>query len=150
MTVEGGEQGHEDRASGPNGSGAAHAFLHPSLACFVLLAKFLGTPADAEQIAHERGKGGDPYSLEDLSRIAKRFDLIARIRNASLAEVRKVPLPALAVNLSGYLIQKGPVIKDGETVGITPTEKIHVRYKIRGHSLGTPVMVLGYDAEEIG
>jgi ATP-binding cassette, subfamily B, bacterial HlyB/CyaB len=59
-----GELGHGDHASGPDGAGAAQAFLHPSLACFVLLAKFLGVPADPEQIAHERGKGDDPYSLE--------------------------------------------------------------------------------------
>jgi subfamily B ATP-binding cassette protein HlyB/CyaB len=43
--------------------------LDPALACFVLLARFLGTPADPRQIGHDRGKGEDPYSLEDLSRI---------------------------------------------------------------------------------
>ena len=107
----------------PDTLGAARPFAHPSLACFVLLAKFLGTPADPEQIAHERGRGDDPYSLEDLARIAKRLDLIARIKATTLAEVRKVPLPALAETIGGdavillkieeeslnprYLIQRG-------------------------------------------
>ena len=117
------ELGQGNHASGPDGAGAALPFAHPSLACFVLLAKFLGTPADPEQIAHERGKGEDPYSLEDLARIAKRLDLIARIKDTKRAEVRKVPLPALAETVGGdaviilkieneslnprYLIQRG-------------------------------------------
>ncbi len=68
----------------------------PSLACFVLLAKFLGVPADPEQIAHDRGKGLDPYSLEDLSRIARKLGLIARLRGGVLAaDLHKLPLPAL-------------------------------------------------------
>ena len=96
MNIADGEVGYDDHAPGPDGAGVAQPFAHPSLACFVLLAKFLGTPADAEQIAHERGKGEDPYSLEDLNRIAKRLDLIARIKSAPIAEFRKVPLPALA------------------------------------------------------
>ena len=29
--------------------------LDPALSCFVLLARFLGVPADPGQIAHERG-----------------------------------------------------------------------------------------------
>jgi ATP-binding cassette, subfamily B, bacterial HlyB/CyaB len=123
VNIADGEVGHDDHASGPDGAGVAQAYAHPSLACFVLLAKFLGTPADPEQIAHERGKGDDPYSLEDLSRIAKRLDLIARIKTATLAEVRKVPLPALSETAGGdavillkiedeslnprYLIQRG-------------------------------------------
>ena len=51
-----------------------------ALVCFVLLAKFLGIPADPSQIAHDRGKGDDPYTLEDLARVAKKLGLIARIR----------------------------------------------------------------------
>jgi ATP-binding cassette, subfamily B, bacterial HlyB/CyaB len=96
-----GEVGHDAHASGPDGVGVAQPYAPPSLACFVLLAKFLGTPADPEQIAHERGKGDDPYSLEDLSWIAKRLDLIARIKVAPFAKVRKVPLPALAETVGG-------------------------------------------------
>ena len=89
-------------ASPAQGSIAStQAFLHPSLACFILLAKFLGTPADPEQIAHDRGRGDDPYSLEDLSRIARKLGLIARLRNANVEELRKVPLPALMDSTDG-------------------------------------------------
>jgi len=75
--------------------------LDPALACFVLLARFLGVPADANQIAHDRGKGETPFTLEDLSRVAKRLGLMARIRRCGLDDLRKVPLPAIAELLDG-------------------------------------------------
>jgi subfamily B ATP-binding cassette protein HlyB/CyaB len=68
----------------------------PALSCFVLLARFLGVPADPQQIAHDRGKGEDPYTLEDLSRISKKLGLVGRIRRCAADELRKMPLPALA------------------------------------------------------
>lgn len=109
-------------------------FDDPSLACFVLIAKFHGIPADPEQIAHDRGKGDDPYSLDDLTRIARKLGLIARLRSAQLAELEKLPLPALIQTHTGdtaillrvendanaprYLVQRGdaerPVVWSGE------------------------------------
>jgi subfamily B ATP-binding cassette protein HlyB/CyaB len=86
---------------------APQAREHPassSLACFILLAKFLGVPADPEQIAHERGKGAQHYSLEDLSRTAKRLGLNARIRKSGLEALRTLPLPAIADLLDGEAI----------------------------------------------
>ncbi len=67
-----------------------------TLACFVLLARFLGKPTDPGQIAHDRGKGEEPWSLEDVARTAKKLGLIARIRPCAPHDVRKMPLPALA------------------------------------------------------
>lgn len=46
--------------------------LPASLLSFILVAKFLGVPADAGQIAHDHGSPGERYQLEDLARIAKR------------------------------------------------------------------------------
>lgn len=102
-------------------SGQEHA--NPTLACFVLMAKFLGVAADAAQIAHDRGKGDDPYSLEDLNRIARKLGLMARLRQADVPELPKLPLPVLLETQSGeavillkiddeaikprYLIQRG-------------------------------------------
>jgi len=95
----------------------------PALACFILLAKFLGLPANAEQIHHDRGKGDDPYTLEDLSRIGKKLGLIPRLRDATLKDIFKLPLPAILREHGGgafillkiddegdaprYLIQRG-------------------------------------------
>jgi len=72
-----------------------------ALVCFVLLAKFLGVPADPGQIAHARGKGDQPYTLEDLARIAKRLGLVSRVRRADARAVAKLPLPAIASCLDG-------------------------------------------------
>ena len=70
--------------------------IDPALACFVLLARFLGVPADPRQIGHDRGKGDQPYALEDLSRVAKKLGLVSRIRRCDPDELAKLPLPALA------------------------------------------------------
>ncbi len=66
-----------------------------ALASFVLLAKFLGVPAEPEQIHHDRGQGDEPYDFDDLTRIAKKLGLLARRRQASPDDLRKLPLPAL-------------------------------------------------------
>ncbi len=42
-----------DIGSAPN----AEIATDPAFAGFILLAKFLGVPADAAQLAHERGRG---------------------------------------------------------------------------------------------
>ena len=70
--------------------------VDPTLACFILLARFLGVPADPRQIAHDRGKGEEPYTLEDLSRVTKRLGLVGRIRRCEADNVRRLPLPAIA------------------------------------------------------
>lgn len=66
-----------------------------ALASFVLLAQFLGVPADARQIHHDRGQGDRPYNFEDLIRVAKKLSLMARRKETTLAELPKLPLPAL-------------------------------------------------------
>lgn len=66
-----------------------------SLLAFILTAKFLGIPADAGQIAHDRGDQGADYRLEDLARIAKRLNIIAKLKTASSPSLTKLPLPAL-------------------------------------------------------
>ena len=84
-----------DRSSSDGATSGARGGIDRSLACFMLLAKFLGVPADADQIAHDRGRGDEPYRLEDLARIAKRLGLTARLRSTNIPEVAKLPLPAL-------------------------------------------------------
>ena len=66
-----------------------------ALSCFVLLVQFLGQAADPAQIHHDRGQGDRPYTFDDLVRIAKKLDLIARRKSAPLSELSKLPLPAL-------------------------------------------------------
>lgn len=66
-----------------------------ALASFVLLAQFLGVPADAAQIHHDRGQGDRPYTFDDLIRVAKKLGLMARRKEVSLTELPKLPLPGL-------------------------------------------------------
>ena len=70
-------------------------FSDPALSSFILLCQFLGTPAEASQIHHDRGQGDRPYTFDDLVRIAKKLDLIARRKRSALREIPKLPLPAL-------------------------------------------------------
>jgi len=88
----------------------------------VLVARFLGVPADPAQIAHEQGLAGS-FTLEDLARAAKRIGIVARIRATGLGDLAKRPMPALAELRDGsalillkidesadaprYLIQRG-------------------------------------------
>ncbi|MGB7371158.1 type I secretion system permease/ATPase [Erythrobacter sp.] len=67
-----------------------------ALSAFVILAQFLGVPAEASQIHHDRGQGDRPYTFDDLVRIAKKLDLIARRKRTPLTELKRLPLPALA------------------------------------------------------
>ena len=89
------EQGGDKSSKGAPGPGGG---ADPALACFVLLARFLGVPADPQQIAHDRGKGETPFSLEDLSRDRQaarpdRPDQAVR-RSTSCARCRSPPSPS--------------------------------------------------------
>jgi len=102
---------------------APGAVVDPALACFVLLAKFLGVAADPNQIHHDRGQGEEPYTLEHLARIGKKLGLITRLRDAKREELAKIPLPAILRTVDGgafillkieeeslkprYLVQRG-------------------------------------------
>jgi subfamily B ATP-binding cassette protein HlyB/CyaB len=83
-----------------SGNTSSASVADPALAAFVLLAGFLGIPADPDQIHHDRGKGDEPYTFDDLLRVAKKLGLIARRRRANVADLVKLPLPAL-IGLSG-------------------------------------------------
>lgn len=78
--------------------------LDPALACFVLVSRFLGTPADPRQIIHDRGKGEEPFSLEDLARVARRLDLVGKIRRSDAKGIGKLPLPAIAELTDGNTV----------------------------------------------
>jgi subfamily B ATP-binding cassette protein HlyB/CyaB len=105
---------NQPSSEGPNATAAPPT--DQSLACFILLAKFLGVPADPPQIAHDRGMGDAPYRLEDLARIARRIGLTARIRQATVPDIAKLPLPALAETLSGEAV----ILLKVEDASLTP------------------------------
>ncbi len=73
----------------------------PALACFIVVAKFLGIAADPAQVLHERGRGDAPFTLAELARVAKRLGLVARTREAKRAELPKLPTPLLLATADG-------------------------------------------------
>lgn len=77
----------------PNQSAAPKT--DPALDSFILLAQFLGVPAEPAQIHHDRGQGDRPYNFDDLIRIAKKLKLIARRKSSTISGLAKLPLPAL-------------------------------------------------------
>lgn len=51
------------------------------------------------------------------------------------------------IGLSGYLIRSGPVIGDGETVGLTEDEHIRARHTERGQRPGVPALQLTVESK---
>lgn len=126
--------GHGERSNGT---------VPPTLICFVLIAKFLGTVANPEQLLHDRGQGDAPWLLEDLARVSKNLGLIARIRDTGPDDYPKLPLPVLAELRDGsslvllkiddadaerrYLVQRG----DAERAEIWSEAEVAARFSGR-------------------
>lgn len=89
--------------------------VDPALASFVLLAQFLGVPADPAQIHHDRGQGDAPYDFDGLVRVAKRLGLIAKRRSSTIIDLTKMPLPALFALADGGTALLLKVDDSGET-----------------------------------
>lgn len=76
-------------------SSSVSPIVDPALSAFVLVAKFLGMPAEPSQIIHDRGRGTAPFTFAELVRIGRRLGLVARTRRAEPAELGKLPTPTL-------------------------------------------------------
>jgi subfamily B ATP-binding cassette protein HlyB/CyaB len=124
VSLDQGEALPEPQSDGETAGGGQDA----ALACFVLLANYLGVSADAQQIAHERGRGDDAFTLADLARTAKRLNLIARVKHAGLANLPALPLPALVECSSGEVA----VLLKVEDQSLAP------RYLVQRAAAGAP------------
>ncbi|WP_298961210.1 DUF4261 domain-containing protein [uncultured Roseibium sp.] len=49
------------------------------------------------------------------------------------------------LNISHYLLAQGPVLRDGETLGISETEKIRIRHRPEGAQPGVPILELSLE-----
>jgi ATP-binding cassette, subfamily B, bacterial HlyB/CyaB len=72
-----------------------------ALSGFVLLAKFLGVPVEAEQLKHDRGQGDREFSFEDLMRAAPGIGLISKVKSATMSDLASLPAPFLLRLQSG-------------------------------------------------
>src|SRR5437868_7117266 len=82
------------------------------LACFVLIARFHGTAADAAHLSHEFLSGDAPFGTFEMLRAARRLGLKARERAATWEDLANLTLPALAIDREGGFIVLARVAAD--------------------------------------
>ncbi|MBI4984355.1 MAG: type I secretion system permease/ATPase [Rhodocyclales bacterium] len=71
------------------------------LACLVMLARFHGVAADADQLAHEFRAGGRPCGVAEILLAARSLGLKARRVKTDWIRLPRTPLPALALDGTG-------------------------------------------------
>lgn len=64
------------------------------------------------------------------------------------APLRPTEIAERMVGLISYLAVNGPVIRDGETVGLSPVERIRVRYADQCQRPGIPVLILNLETSD--
>ncbi|MEZ5503899.1 MAG: type I secretion system permease/ATPase [Halioglobus sp.] len=72
------------------------------LQCLVLLARFHQVAADAAQIRHQFGQGGEVLDPGDLVRAARYLTLKARVATGTWDDLVTMPLPAIARHRDGH------------------------------------------------
>ncbi|MGP1354541.1 MAG: type I secretion system permease/ATPase [Parasphingopyxis sp.] len=79
------------------------------LACLILMASLLNVPADPSQLVHERGRGDDRFTVQDILRSAKRLKINANVKRVALDELIRQPLPAISQAVDGRFFILGRV-----------------------------------------
>lgn len=67
------------------------------LACLVMMARLHGVAADADQLAHEFSRAGQPFETTDILIAAKKMGLRAKCTTVDIARISTTPLPAVAM-----------------------------------------------------
>ena len=75
--------------------------IDTGLACLVMMARFHGIAADAQQIAHEQVTSGEKLSTADLLLASRKLDLQAKSVQIRADRLPTTPLPAIAVGPYG-------------------------------------------------
>ncbi|MBI3574566.1 MAG: type I secretion system permease/ATPase, partial [Gammaproteobacteria bacterium] len=78
--------------------------IDTGLACLVLLARFFGIPADAQQLRHQFVESGKLFDETDLLRAAQHLGLKAGAHESSWERLAPTPLPALAQYKDGRYV----------------------------------------------
>ena len=82
----------------------------PGLAALVMLLKFHGVGASAEQIQHQMGS--QVIGVQQMIRCARQLGLKARVLNSSWERLAKTPLPCIAVLRDGGYLLLGKASED--------------------------------------
>ncbi len=98
----GGAKGRHMQAQGDSPTEAIHADKSDSgLACLAMLARFHGVVAEPAQLAHEFGKGGQPFGVTEILLAARKLGLKAKQAAIRIDRLATTPLPVLALDRDG-------------------------------------------------
>src|SRR4051794_36343620 len=86
------------------------AAVDTGLVALVMVLRFLGVPADPEQIRHQFG--GVPLGVTEMLRCAKQFQVKARAIKTSWERLAATPLPAIAGLREGGFLLLGKAVDD--------------------------------------
>ena len=81
--------------------------VNGGLAALCLVARYLGVPADPDDLRRLHALGDAPVTVEDLVRIGRRLELKARLVTTSSDRLVRTPMPALAVMKDGRVLAMG-------------------------------------------
>lgn len=74
------------------------------LLCLVMLARFHGIATEPDQLAHEFGERGQPFSNTDILLAAKKLSLKAKLVSTTLPRLPQTPLPCMALLRNGHYV----------------------------------------------
>jgi len=95
--------------------------LDTGLLCLVLVARYLGLPADADQLRHRFGTPGTPFRDTEIFRGATFLGLKVGRLSSSLKRLDATPMPAIALRKDGHYVVLARV-GDGQVVLQDPRE----------------------------
>ncbi len=104
----------------PVGEGAS-VDLDTGLLSLVLVARYLGRPADPGQLRHLCGTPGTPFGDTEISRGARSLGLKVGRLSSSLKRLDATPMPAIALLKDGHYVVLAQV-RDGQIVLQDPRE----------------------------
>jgi len=94
------------------------------IACTVILARVFGLPADPQQLKHEFGQSGKPFTNREIIRSARLLGLKAKKATSSWKRLSKLTLPAIGKHQDGHYFIIGKYDQDQEKVLVQdPLEK---------------------------
>jgi subfamily B ATP-binding cassette protein HlyB/CyaB len=88
--------------------------IDTGLVCLLILARYFGLAADAEQLTHAFGASGRTFGDTEVLRAARRLGLKAGRRTTTWARLATLPLPAMAQYTDGRYVIVGQA--DGERI----------------------------------
>jgi subfamily B ATP-binding cassette protein HlyB/CyaB len=97
--------------------------MDTALHALVALARFHRLPAEPDQLAHQFGSPGQPFSDTDVLLAAKALTLKAKRLKPALSELNNTMLPAIAKTRDGHYIILARLANDDVTGDTAAAQK---------------------------